>query len=67
MRCDRTPSMPGTGDRKPLLGCNPIRSYHEAGKALGMTSHQVRYLEQKVLEKLREGLTAFGYHKEINR
>jgi len=67
MRCDRKPTLPGTGDRKPLCGFTPIRSYHEAGKALGMTSHQVRHLEQKVLEKLREGLTALGYDREENR
>ena len=67
MRCDRKPTLPGTGDRKPLCGFTPIRSHLEAAKALGMTHHQLRHAEQKLLLKLREALTVYGYHKEINR
>jgi hypothetical protein len=67
MRCDRKPALPGKGDRKPLCGFTPIRSHLEAAKALGMTSHQLRHAEQKLLLKLREALTVYGYHKEINR
>lgn len=67
MRCDIRPSKPGTGDRKPPCGWNPIRSYDEAAQLLGITSHQLRHAEQKLLLKLREALTVYGYHKEINR
>lgn len=67
MKCDRKPSMPGTGDRRPSLGWHPIRSYGEAAQALGMTANQLRHAEQKVLAKLREGLTALGYDRKENR
>lgn len=64
MRCDRKPSLPGTGDKKPTSGTAPLRSLDEVARLLGMSSHQVKYLEGKILAKLREGLERFNYQNE---
>jgi len=48
-------------DSHPLRTFQPIRSLPEVGKILGIPESQVKYYENKALDKLRDALISLGY------